>query len=159
MVCSYILWVLKLLSILSNIKSFLMTVNDLWKPLVLLICLFKVDFSKESHTFYLSHIWVKHKSVWKHMLIPPCFSNILAHFPNGGIYFISAVFYLYAKKRIIAVLWTHILKNSSMQWSVYSQIYVAFLRFNFRGPLGTISNVQGVVANMKIACHVSNKND
>lgn len=102
------------------VKS-LMTVNNLWKPLVLFICLFKVDFSKASHTFYLSHMWVKHKSVWKRMLISLCFSNILAHFPNGGIYFISVVFYLHAKKRIIAVLWIHILKNSSMQWSVYSQ--------------------------------------
>lgn len=38
-------------------------------------------------------------------------------------------------------------------------IYAAFLRFNFGGPLGTISNVQGVLANMKIVHHVSNKND
>lgn len=38
-------------------------------------------------------------------------------------------------------------------------IYAAFLRFNFGAPLGTISNVQGVLANMKIVHHVNNKND
>lgn len=53
---------------------------------------------------------------------------------------------------------THFEKLLNAVICIFS-IYVAFLRFNFRGSLGTISNAQGVLANRKIAFHVSNKND
>lgn len=53
-----------------------------------------------------------------------CSPNILTHFPNGGIYFVNAAFYLSS-----CIMNTHFEKLKTITY-VFS-IYAIFLRFNF----------------------------